>query len=458
MMEAMIVAFLGLLFAIMFRRLLSRPANWVIGYLVVVLFTRTLTHLTGLQQLDYIDDASVLVIFGIGVLQPRRAAGPISRFPGLFCFIAFLAFGLVSSFVEGVSFQTVLTGGFLAAKGLLAGWSASRMEWRDEDIARLAKVGLAVGIAVVAGGVLNVAFGGAWTRIFSVNGAPIERYGIPSLLSLFIHPFDLAFVASLVAIGIVAYRAKIEVRFGWLLLPLALLVILSLRRKDLIGLVVGEIRAATTKTRVAASLSVAVIAVVAIGLFSPTISAQVEEFRGQYLTRASEEARTALVIGSVSVANERMPFGAGFGQFGSREAARNYSPIYQELGLTTVYGLGRGENGAFLTDTSWPAVLGETGYAGFLAFACGLLFIGRAFARGSRAGRTAWARWLGAFGSGALLLVLFESLGAAVFTSPPVYPVLFVIVGALVAATGNSVDFESESVGAKNASSHFGKP
>ena len=101
-----------------------------------------------------------------------------------------------------------------------------------------------------------------------------------------------------------------------------------------------------------------------------------------YVSNPTPEARTVLTIGSFHVASDYFPGGAGFGRYGSAVAATNYSPEYVARGFTTVWGLGRTEeDGRFVTDTEWPAIIGETGFIGALAFAFGLVGVYRAGVR-----------------------------------------------------------------------------
>ena len=64
-------------------------------------------------------------------------------------------------------------------------------------------------------------------------------------------------------------------------------------------------------------------------------------------------------------------------------------------GYPTIWGLGRtAEDGRFLTDTEWPAIIGETGFFGAAAFAVGLFGIYRA-GRRLCPGRSPAGPWCG---------------------------------------------------------------
>lgn len=60
------------------------------------------------------------------------------------------------------------------------------------------------------------------------------------------------------------------------------------------------------------------------------------------------------------------PVGYGFSLFGSTTAAINYSPVYSQLGWNDVWEMRKGS--PFLIDAFYPAVIGETGLIGVLAY------------------------------------------------------------------------------------------
>jgi hypothetical protein len=151
----------------------------------------------------------------------------------------------------------------------------------------------------------------------------------------------------------------------------------------------------------------------------------------EYVTpRGGPAARTVLTVDSFDVAADHFPAGAGFGRFGSAIAATTYSPEYLKRGYQDVWGLGRtAEQGRFLTDTEWPAVIGESGFLGAIAFALGLAAIYRAGARLYASRRAPVVRWAGLLTIGWLIACLVQSIATVSFTGPPVYALFFGLVG-----------------------------
>ena len=168
-------------------------------------------------------------------------------------------------------------------------------------------------------------------------------------------------------------------------------------------------------------------------LFQPLV-AVVEYTYNDYIVGGDTEARTVLTVDSFEIAAANFPGGAGFGRFGSAVAAATYSPEYIARGYQYIWGLGPGTGkGNFLTDTEWPAILGETGFFGAAAFVLGLVTIWRV-------GRRVWSgqgspvvRWTGLLVMGWTLSALITSTANVVFTGPPSSGMYFGLVGVLAA-------------------------
>lgn len=84
-----------------------------------------------------------------------------------------------------------------------------------------------------------------------------------------------------------------------------------------------------------------------------------------------EVARTALYVKSLKVVKDYMPFGPGYGTYGTEAAAKYYSPLYHKYKLDYVWGLrdidygGSGHD--FLKDAFYP-VLAQFGIIGVILY------------------------------------------------------------------------------------------
>lgn len=86
-----------------------------------------------------------------------------------------------------------------------------------------------------------------------------------------------------------------------------------------------------------------------------------------YLDSEITSARELLTDNSFKIAKETWPLGAGLGTYGSSAAAKEYSPIYTQLGYETRYGLSPTKS-SYLTDTFWPIIIAEFGFLGLGTF------------------------------------------------------------------------------------------
>jgi hypothetical protein len=150
----------------------------------------------------------------------------------------------------------------------------------------------------------------------------------------------------------------------------------------------------------------------------------------EYFGGSTEVARTMMYRDSLTLANESFPGGVGLGRFGGHVAFTEYSPLYYELGYHRVYGLVPGEGG-YVTDTFWPALLGQSGWFGAGAYLTGLAALGLFGWRASR-DVAAERRLLGLVTVGWSTVYLVESVASPVYSSPPAFALLFAAAGMLV--------------------------
>lgn len=412
-----------------------RPKLLVASTLLCVLFVRTLTHLSGIATLANLDDALVLLTVLRATIQRLSPSDQQvgAGFPGGLAFVGFASLGFFSALLrQPLDPMVVISGSFLATKAILFGWAVAQFHWQPNDVRKLAHSAALVVTVILGATVINAVIPGAWSKVFSVNGAPIVRYGIPSMIGPFIHPFDLAFAMSMSAIAIMSYRRYVgKSRFSAIILAgSSIATFLSFRRKDLLGLLTSGVILAQRFRWNGVLLGGFLCLPVAVVLAWPEITDQFQTISDSYFSAESSEARTVLSLGALQLANEYFPFGAGFGRYASRTAAIEYSPEYFRLGFNSVYGLGPGVGqGAFLTDTSWPAILGESGIFGTTCFGFGLVLILSRAISWERRGVTNEMKWIGATTVGWLVLTLFQSTGAAVFTSPPMFAFFLGMVG-----------------------------
>lgn len=110
--------------------------------------------------------------------------------------------------------------------------------------------------------------------------------------------------------------------------------------------------------------------VVFLILASISIYISWEKFNFYFFSNNIEVARTALYIRSVDIIKDYIPFGPGFGTYGTEAAVRYYSPLYHNYNLDYIWGLGIDDFGtshSFSMDTFYP-VLAQFGIIGIFLF------------------------------------------------------------------------------------------
>ena len=189
-----------------------------------------------------------------------------------------------------------------------------------------------------------------------------------------------------------------------------------------------KVRSTAVLVALAASLPVAVV------VLAGPVSTVVAVTYHDYLGNGAPEARTV----SPSTRSRSQPGtsrGCRLRPFGSAVAAENYGPEYVSRGYPTVWGLGRTEeDGRFLTDTEWPAIIGEAGFLG-AAGVCGGAgrdLPGRraALGDGTDADHPMGRPDVGGLAGGGARPV---SVATVTFTGPPVYGLLLGLAGVVAA-------------------------
>jgi hypothetical protein len=147
---------------------------------------------------------------------------------------------------------------------------------------------------------------------------------------------------------------------------------------------------------------------------------------------APPQVRIALYEGSVRVARDFFPLGAGLGRWGSWMSRQDYSELYYQYDVYRIRGL-RPTNPVNVTDTFWPEIVGELGFVGLAAY---LVFLGSLGVALWRAAGRYTSGMLRVFTLGSFLVLvqaLVESLASPMFHSPPRAYLLYLAVGVAIA-------------------------
>ncbi|TQS41392.1 hypothetical protein [Cryptosporangium phraense] len=421
--------------AVLFVPTLFRPKLLVLAALLMVYAAREVPRATGVEVFGYLDELAVVLVATLLPLHRLAGGERLRRYPGLLPFSAFVAIGLLSAHLNGVAASLAVQGAFLVVKGVLFGYALAQVDWRPSDLAIFAKGGLVVVVVSLVTALINMVLPAHWYALMT-NGLlqPDYRGPVASLIGPLPHPGDFGIVMSLLSIGLFAWAKEVRssplIWFGVAVTSVAAL--LSFRRKSILGIVAAV---STLQTRVSRGAAISLL-----GLAGPlllfalwgTVSDVISYTRLEY-SDPTAAARIVLTVDSWQVAVQHFPFGAGFSRFGTALARDHYSPEYVKLGYESIWGLGNTpDSNHFLTDTSWPALLGEAGVFGAIAFVLGLASIFRSVRGFHTSASPGLQRWLGLTALGWFVQFIVESAAAPVFSAAPTNVLLFGIVGVLV--------------------------
>jgi hypothetical protein len=435
---------IGLLLA--FRVRLKALALLLIGACLV---GPTAENALGVDALTYVDEAASIFLGLVVPIMSKLMGRPLVKFPGQNFVLITLALGLVSSVLQDVSAASTGQGAFLLVKMPLLAFGMAQLRWNANDVVKMAKVLVVAVIPVVAVSVVaNVYFGIEWIQAMSGSRGDSYvdyRYGLLSSQGFFDHPLILGNVAAILTMGAFATSMHLRnIRFSRAATVVAFISSLaSFRRTAIIGVLAAVFVAWPKKARGALIGGSVVLIPVALFVLASEIQETLSSTLDEYVYTTAPAARTRLLWGSFQVASEHAPLGAGFARYGSYLAGVDYSPEYIKLGFDGVWGLSNmpGMSGAFLTDTQWPVLIGETGWLGAAAFVLFLVSIFRAFLRAGRH-EDAHLQWISTFGRGALVVTASASIGLPVFTSTPVATLFYAIAGICVALLHGAGDDE----------------
>jgi hypothetical protein len=404
---------------------------------LAVLWAREAPIVTGVQLTSYLDEASVVLAAVLFAVRRLSRHERLRAIPGGRWFLLWIAIGVAGSVAGAVPPSLWVMSGLLSIKGVLFAWAVAQIDWTTEDLRRIAHLGAWLLLAVLLCAAVQFVIPDSWAAVFANTGQVDRRSGpLPSLTGPFAHPGEFGLIASCAAIATLAWRNVVSrsISNAVLLWGSLLGTLLSFRRKSIIGLVLSSLLV-SLKSRLRRTVLALVFAMpIALYLAWPTLVGVVNFTATEYLTDPDGTARIVLTRDSFAVALAHFPFGAGFGRFGSYLAGVHYSPEYLERGYPAIWGLGNTPgNGNALTDTQWPAAIGETGLFGAAALAVALVLVYRRASALFTRSDAPTVRWIALVCMGWSVQFVVESSASAVYNSSPLYPLLFGAVG-LVAA------------------------
>lgn len=323
--------------------------------------------------------------------------------------------GLLGAALHDVSLTVTIVGALLGLKFWVMVGITLMLPWKPDDLTRVYTVFTRVGVLVAVLG-----FGDYFTHeaISRALGTSIYEFSTASsrgeaVHSIFPHPGEFSlFMSMLFAFTFARFASKRHKSDLVMALLFAASIMLSLRLKGFLSLAAVVIIVAFVQG-LASNRGIITItligALLLAGIFSVegnVITKQVSTY-----TSSSTTARARLYTTGDRIADDNFPLGVGFGRFASYPSRLYYSPVYQQYELNYDWGLSR-KYPQFIDDTSWPTVIGETGYGGFLIYLAGIILIVLALIQRLSTTPTAM-KWAPLATLCAIAVFLIDSLGGA---------------------------------------------
>lgn|GEM_PF-3697949 len=323
------------------------------------------------------DEVLVVVFVCLTVWRGMQRDTPVPQLRFILPGAGVAVFGLLGAVFHHVPFAIAALGGWLGLKLWIMFVITLLLPWKSGDLTRVYKFLAHVGAFVALLGLADYVTHAAVSRALhtSIYRFETESFRGEAVHSIFPHPGEYSlFMSLLFALTFAAFATRHKKSDLALAILFAGSVILSLRLKGFLSLaavviIVALVQgAANNRSGIAVLLAGALLFIGALSVEGNVISQQVST----YTSKASP--RALLYNAGEKIAGNNFPLGVGFGRFGSYPSRIYYSPIYDQYELSGVYGLSRNYPD-FIDDTSWPSLMGETGYAGLITYAIGVIFV-----------------------------------------------------------------------------------
>jgi hypothetical protein len=338
----------------------------------------------------------------------------------------FVAAGLLSAIVAGAPLGVAALGAFLAVKFPVFLLMILTVNWNERDAVQLVRLGLIITPVLLAIGALFLILPPEATSLFLDPTAELEgffsRSGLRSMQAPFAHPGAFGWAMAVGGcVGIAQLLSRKTLGAACALGSSTVGMVASLRRRPLIALAVAAATAVFASgrrgQRRAILLLVLAVAAAAALLGGGRVRAVISDTMLSYFDpTATTAARTLLYVTGWRIASEHFPLGAGFGRFGGYASQLYYSPLYDQYGLSSVYGLSR-DFPAYISDTYWPHILGETGAVGALFLVAFLFRVLYKCVQISRRASSEYVKVLALIAAMVLLEAVIESAVAPIFDS-----------------------------------------
>jgi hypothetical protein len=433
-----------------------RPVAGLLAFAVFVLIYDTLAVYVG-GSVKRADELAIplLVLIGLVRFRPWRTwEWSWLRDGGL---VLFVAAGVASSLLNGLPFTVWPIAFVLLVKPIVVFYLAIWIQPDRRALVGAARALLVFGTVVLVPALVFEAYDqAAFQQVLGLPEYVRPRGTLPAIKSIFTHPAVFAWFMSFLAlycfVGYVHLRHRLLLVLGF---AFSVGTFMAARRRVIVaalGSLVATFAWSVRRPRrlveegrrwvpvfIATALVVIAFIPGLLGLYERTVDRLAPPSDSEAPTDLVDDeapgtapARVALYQGAVAIATDHFPLGGGMGRYASWMSRVEYSPLYEEYGLSEIRGLTE-ESSQFATDTFWPMILGETGVLGAAGYVAFLLGIFVAIWRTGRENLDPFARAMIVGALAVMVAAAIESVAAPMFTSPPRAYLLFAALGGSLA-------------------------
>ena len=324
------------------------------------------------------DEVLVLLLVVLTVWRAMRTNTRVPPLRFILPCIGVALFGMLGAILHGVPYIVILLGAWLGLKLWIIIGVTLLLPWKPSDLTRVYSVFTKVGVFVAVVGLADFLTHSAVSRALHTSTYALEPNGFreESVHSIFPQPGEYSlFMGLLFALTFARFAGEQRRSDLMLALLFAGSAVLSLRLKGILSLAAVVLIVALVQVMADNRGALAILlvgALLGIGAYSVegnVIAKQVSKY-----SSSTTVPRARLYATGEQIASANFPLGVGFGRFASYPSRIYYSPVYYQYGLSSVYGLSP-STPLFIDDTSWPSVIGETGYGGFAIYLLGIMLV-----------------------------------------------------------------------------------
>jgi len=407
-------------------------------FFVIILFQDTIIRNVELYSnnlgtlISYIDEGVLLIWLTSFIVRLFRGK-LLNGKSILFILIIILTLGFISCLINDVPFNIAIPGAFLFVKGLLYLCLFANISFNESDIKRYVKSIKIVSIIVLLFAIVDLVF---WQQLRTLlhTDYKIEfRAGVINLQSLFIHPGIYGwFMVFIGTYTIAATKVKMQYKYLNATVVFFSFALLSFRFKAMLGIIsILFFLYLLNGTKKVIAFSIPFVMILLVGwLIAGNYIAELTEMTLQRYVFVDmyDSARNALYQVSILIGKNEFPFGAGFGRYGSFTARSQYSPVYYEYGMDTIWGL-TPDKPDFATDTYWPSVIGEIGFIGMFVMAMLFVYLAIKLLKKFKSVEKQNLQSFILFAGFTFVYSMIESLGEPIYNSAPQNVFIFITVG-----------------------------